>query len=192
MTTESKLRLTHLKIKLTSIGAECRIIRREERRAKRMRRWCIENPDKATIAEVDTARALFWSLRGHRDDLSHNQRFSHLAYGFLRGVPYAAMEQRVAANDLLALDLVRDEAERFCGNTVKVGTSIVRRFTPEQEAAWKVWRDAAEAHRKATKGTRAPAGSGPRVARRWTEAEIEAARRAPRASVTAGGPESRP
>ena len=176
MTTESKLRLTHLKIKLTSIGAECRIIRREERRAKRMRRWCIENPNKATIAEVEGVTRAFWSLRGHRNDLSHNQRFSHLAYGFLRGVPYAAMEQRVAANDLLALDLVRDEAERFCGNTVKVGTSIVRRFTPEQETAWKVWRAAAEAHRKATKGTRAPAGSGPRVARRWTEAEIAAAR----------------
>ena len=68
----------YLKIKVKTLTAEARIIRNAEKKAK-MRR------------QTD----LLQGLHIHRTFVVRRAaRSSHLAYGFLRGVPYRAMEQK--------------------------------------------------------------------------------------------------
>ena len=71
-------------MKVKSLAAEARIIRLEERKALGRR-----VPDAAVYA----------SLRTHRVcAVRREQRSSLLAYGFLRGRPYAAIETPAATN----------------------------------------------------------------------------------------------
>lgn len=135
---------TPLKIKVTSLAAEIRLIKREEQRAICRARWvnlrlrltdgnaytpaqinrimnrarvglCMMVDNKfipATIADVARAtkpltpdaqdsaisaltayEGEYGSLRGHRLGVRHETRAAHLAYGFLRGVPFKAMEK---------------------------------------------------------------------------------------------------
>jgi hypothetical protein len=122
-------RIVHLKIKIQSISAEARIIRAEEQKAKAARRkavcWRVKNPGRANEAEsiVTATTELFWSLRDHRrgrypskSGLAETLRISHLAYGFLRGAPYASIEQKT--DDPPDLFDVGKEAERFGGDPV--------------------------------------------------------------------------
>jgi hypothetical protein len=68
------MRTEHLKIKIKTLAAEAAIIRHAERRAP--------TPERRS------------SLIEHRRGIVRNeQRHSLLAYGFLRGRPYSAMEK---------------------------------------------------------------------------------------------------
>ena len=71
-------------MKVKSLAAEAHIIRLEERKALGRR-----VPD----------TAVYVSLRTHRVcDVRREQRSSLLAYGFLRGRPYASIEKPAATN----------------------------------------------------------------------------------------------
>jgi hypothetical protein len=70
---------TFLKIKICSLAAEATIIRKHERRAKP--RWQRNGDD------------TFFRLKSHRTiDVRNEQRAALLAYGYLRGRPYRAIE----------------------------------------------------------------------------------------------------
>lgn len=76
-----------LKVKVKSLAAESRIIRREQDRLRSRGKIRSDRRD------------LFESLASHRRGVVRREaRNSHLAYGYLRGVPYRAME-RVARED---------------------------------------------------------------------------------------------
>lgn len=100
----------YLKIKLKSLAAESTMIHREERRHNighrgrvRIRRQLAKATDltEAKRARLerrmqkpsDKAMTAFWGLRHHRIwDVRNESRSSHLAYGFLRGLPYNRIE----------------------------------------------------------------------------------------------------
>lgn len=84
---------TELKIKIKSLAAEARIIRSEEKK------W----PGQSYVRS---------SLHGHRTGIVRNEaRHSQLAYGFLRGRPYVAMEQKAKTEP--NWDRVENIAVRF-------------------------------------------------------------------------------
>lgn len=128
---KNKQHYTTLKIKVTSMAAEIRIIHRTEKMCTQQARWLnvrlrltdgtaygpkqIERIvsrakvrfTKAAVRAVrpmtDEARdnciksltgweGEFSSLHGHRVALRKETRAAHLAYGFLRGIPFKAME----------------------------------------------------------------------------------------------------
>lgn len=72
--------LSHLEVKNLSLGEEIKIIHAKERRVRRAR----------PVNEVE-----YWSLFKHRQELRSEVRSSFLAYGFLRGVPYKAIEKKL-------------------------------------------------------------------------------------------------
>jgi len=75
---------TYLKIKIMSLAAEARIIRREESKARAAWRHNRSN----TAAEQD-----FWGLRSHRTwNVRNEARVALLAYGYLRGRTYRQLE----------------------------------------------------------------------------------------------------
>lgn len=77
---ERKMQL-HLKVKVASLAAEARIIRKLELRLKR----------KGVRGDHPSRM----SLSSHRRFVVRREcRLSHLAYGFLRGRPYKAMEAK--------------------------------------------------------------------------------------------------
>ena len=86
-TSENKMSITYVKIKIVSLAAEAQLIRNEERKIyKRFR-----NNPKRTEGSVppDT----FFGLRAHRHwDVRNEARAAQLAYAFLRGVPFAKVE----------------------------------------------------------------------------------------------------
>lgn len=72
----------YLKIKLLSLTAEAKIIKKEERKFFPYRN------------DEGTRRDIYWGLRHHRIfDVRSESRSANLAYGFLRGRPYAALEK---------------------------------------------------------------------------------------------------
>lgn len=106
-----------LKVKIKSLAAEARIIRLEERRALGRRK-----PD----------GELYFQLRTHRiQGVRREARLSLLAYGFIRGRPYAACEK--AANDNPP-DMVRVKqlVEKFGGVPGRP-----RPVTNEELTAWR-------------------------------------------------------
>lgn len=80
---------SHLKVKVVSLAAEMTYIRRQELKWKRHAKYARQKQKENSIKY---AEANFWSHRGHRAGLKHEARSTHLAYGFMKGVPYAAME----------------------------------------------------------------------------------------------------
>lgn len=67
----------YLRVKLKSLAAEAKIIRGEERRANGFRDFSLQN-----------------SLREHRTSTVRDaSRYTLLAYQYLRGIPYAAVEK---------------------------------------------------------------------------------------------------
>ena len=67
-------RLIHLKVKVKTLAAESRIIRKEARKTSGMVKWAMNDHRKGIV-------------RRH-------SRTNLLAYGFLRGLPYEAMESK--------------------------------------------------------------------------------------------------
>lgn len=77
----------YLKVKIKSLAAEAKIIRAEERKSSK-------SLDHAKTPEArDKANARYCGLRGHRTGIVREEaRYSLIAYGYLRSVPYAAIE----------------------------------------------------------------------------------------------------
>lgn len=114
----------YLKIKIKSLAAEAEMIHREERRHNighrgrvRIRRQLAKATDlteaqRARLTRrmqppTETAMSTLWGLRHHRIyDVRGESRSSHVAYGFLRGLPY----RRIEANTKTAPDWSRVEA----------------------------------------------------------------------------------
>jgi hypothetical protein len=83
---------TYLKVKLKSLAAESKIIRREEKKARRH-----------SIRE---------GLYNHRISIVRNvARHTHLAYGFIRGRSYSQIEGR--AKDAPAWGKVKTMVEKY-------------------------------------------------------------------------------
>lgn len=107
----------YLKIKIKSLAAEATMIHREERRqnpghrarvrARRMLAGKTKIADNE-LANLDARRSCaarilkikpnmdaFWGLRHHRQyDVRGECRSAHVAYGFLRGLPYKRIEAK--------------------------------------------------------------------------------------------------
>ena len=101
-----------LKVKIKSLAEEARIIRREEQKAKQAK---------------DTTKLN--SLHDHRIHVVRKaSRNSHLAYGFLRSVPYKVMEQKTHSEPNWRI--IEKEALRFDKDPASF------------EERWKAWRQA--------------------------------------------------
>ena len=87
---------SYLKIKILSLAAEALLIRREERRAlKSSRRYRAGHPSEFENGETCYRMREFIGLREHRlNDVRREARAALLAYGFLRGRRYNAMEAK--------------------------------------------------------------------------------------------------
>lgn len=121
------MRITHLKIKIKTLAAEAAIIRHEERAA------LLRGQEHAKLSHGENDE--YHELYGHRKEIVRPvARHNLLAYGFLRGVPYARME---AANTRVDPDWSR----------VK---KLVWRFDDPQKGltapGWEKWKAAAEEH----------------------------------------------
>jgi hypothetical protein len=108
------MKTLQLKIKIKTLQAEARIIRQEEqklkarsdeekayRRAARLfakGKLRKEPVLKGALQKEETKRRkrrLRMDIRDHRKgDVREEARISHLAYGFMKGIPYKAMEQK--------------------------------------------------------------------------------------------------
>lgn len=83
------MQTAQLRVKIKSLAEEARIIRFEERKALRSMSW----ERKQDPTKTPPSHWTYSSLYGHRTfDVRGEARASLLAYGFLRGVPYEAME----------------------------------------------------------------------------------------------------
>ncbi len=134
MSFETNPRLTHLKVKIKSLAAEASIIRAEEdrlieaNRASRPR----SRGDLDASYEWEHQVLAYFALRDHRKrDVGGEQRHSLLAYGFLRGRPYVAMEKRCRFDNHPDFARVRKLAKRFSSQW--------------DDAEWAAWESAAEA-----------------------------------------------
>lgn len=113
---------THLKIKIMSLAAEARIIRREERRWPRLRDLAPEQVTAEHVRSKRTGHAPCWTVRAtladHRRGIIRSEaRYSLLAYGFLRGRPYRVIERD--ARELPSEARIADLAARFGGGDKK-------------------------------------------------------------------------
>lgn len=81
---------SHLKVKVFSLTAEMTYIRRQEDKWKTKARIARQRQKQNS---VDYAEKNFWSQRSHRSGLKVEARNTHLAYGYMKGVPYPAMER---------------------------------------------------------------------------------------------------
>ena len=82
---------TFLKVKIKSLAAEGRIIRKEERKALGSGRWLAKAQKPADEIEPEYER--YNRLRHHRVHAVRDEaRASLLAYGFLRGRAYSQIE----------------------------------------------------------------------------------------------------
>ncbi len=89
-----KNQIKALKVKIKSLAAEARIIRLEEKRASK-RRYIKPSVSISRVWTYHGDNDLRESLHRHRIDVVRVEaRHSLLAYAFLRGVPYAAVERR--------------------------------------------------------------------------------------------------
>jgi hypothetical protein len=122
------MRFDQLRVKISSLAAEGRIIRRRISRAKRaytnannelhrMDSVDLRHAESRALREQitvhrDDAVASFWSMKGHNVDVGQEARCAQLALAFLRGRAYSSCEQ---ANTVHAPDWgkVFDNAKRF-------------------------------------------------------------------------------
>jgi hypothetical protein len=86
----------YLKIKVTSLAAEAKLIRKDELRYKQQARNAQQyNPDGKGAEYAQEHKAIFWGLRQHRQGLSPESRAANIAYGFLKGRRYLEVENKV-------------------------------------------------------------------------------------------------
>lgn len=115
-----------MRVKIKSLAHEASVIRAEERQALRRRRKVLRK-DKEVAGAWLFARYL--SLRNHRLDVVRREaRVTLLAYAFLRGVPYLAVEHRVSIDNVPEADRVAQVAHRFsrASQHSKLDQSLVR------------------------------------------------------------------
>jgi hypothetical protein len=89
--------LNYLKIKVTSLAAEAKIIRNEERKQLKQARNCLRQAcgenDRYQIWS-DRHYKIFFGLQQHRKlDVRQESRWSNIAYGFLKGRKYNQIEK---------------------------------------------------------------------------------------------------
>lgn len=124
------MRLTELRVKFKTLASESKIIRLEEERLKCKYTW---EPDQKRLDRQGNPclkKTIKWrpnetlerrrnTLHDHRvHEVRKETRHSLLAYGFLRGVPYRTMEQKVREDNEPNLEEVQSIAERFGGKTI--------------------------------------------------------------------------
>ena len=134
-------RATHLKIKIMTLAYESRLIRKEERKALELGRYwkVMDHPEAGSKGKdpflsgklMDRYYREFESLQEHRKGKVRDAaRLNHLAYGFIKGRPYSAMEARCHTPP----------------DFKEVG-KIARRFGAwEHKERWEDWLKEAEAH----------------------------------------------
>jgi hypothetical protein len=131
-----------LRIKIKSLAAEARIIRHEEHKLTRGHRAPIPPVDlppqmaarlrgkterrgmipwarahQAGTGEIEAMETEYFSLHRHRTyDLRNEARAAQLAYGYLRGKPYAVVESPTG--------------RKPHGTIIATATSIANRFSP--------------------------------------------------------------
>lgn len=140
---------SHLKVKVYTLGAEMTYIRRQEEKwkskARAARQRQKQNDEKAASAVV-YCEDNFWSQREHRKGLKSEARWSHLAYGFMRGRDYQQMEF-ICYGDVKGYNREAPNWERIEEIITKFSKDepdqrdIMQRFG-EWLAAGKVWYDA--------------------------------------------------
>ena len=83
--------LAFLQIKIASLAAEARLIKRIERAYKRRSKTSVaEYPEQAT-----SSREIWLDLQKHRKmDVRPESRCANLAYGYIRLKPYSALESK--------------------------------------------------------------------------------------------------
>lgn len=91
--------LVYLKVKIKSLAAEAKIIRIEEHRFRpwtaRMKRRLAKSNVQPSVAAIAGNREAWLGLKDHRRfDVRNEARAAHLAYGFLRDMPYRRMEPK--------------------------------------------------------------------------------------------------
>lgn len=105
-----------LKVKIKSLAAEAAIIRREERQALKAGRWGVAHQ------KTEESEALFGEynqLHNHRTHAVRDAaRVALLAYGFLRGRPYRAIENEPASAPPAVRRLTANLAVKY-GSTTK-------------------------------------------------------------------------
>lgn len=106
---------THLKVKIMSLAAEARIIRKLELRWKKAPRKGLD------------PHPMFFSLQDHRKkDVRSESRSANIAYGFLRGRPYKTIEAACHKQP----DWARAEqiALKFGGNPLATNITLKAQF----------------------------------------------------------------
>lgn len=102
----------YLRVKLKSLAAEAKIIRLEEQRANQHKDY-----------ELQT------SLHLHRAGVVRSQsRHTLLAYQFLRGVPYAAVEGKVREGNLPSVLAIANMVRKYGAYADRTDTVIVERW----------------------------------------------------------------
>jgi len=83
--------IIYLKVKIKSLAEEARIIRKEEYKAKKQRRYF--SGKQGEEENHQAAIKLFWGLRDHREcPVGTESRSALIAYGFLRGRKFSQLE----------------------------------------------------------------------------------------------------
>lgn len=167
--------ITGLKIKLAGLAAEGTAIGKAKRKLKRIidfecqtgtkrgsghfkhkkdqprplpREYPVPKENAQEI--VDEAFLKYWNLYEHHvKKLRVQARISHLAYGFLRGVPYSAMEQSTHDSAGFFEDFTKDMAvrEKKTFDHVKREAKKFSEFNDNDFAQkWAEWYDEAWAH----------------------------------------------
>jgi hypothetical protein len=138
----------YLKIKIKSLADEAKIIRHEERIYKtkgyealtQLRKLDSEGGDATEDALVLLGRTnknykLFNGLKEHREGIVRSEtRAALIAYGFLRGKPYQAIENSTAGLQLLS----QCYDQSWSANTLwdRVGRLIAKYGPPDKLAHW--------------------------------------------------------
>lgn len=86
--------LAYLKIKIVSLAAEATLIRNEERKhARRITKVYTRERGSLDPHPNTISNEIYWGLRNHRQfDVASEARAALIAYGYLRGKSYAAIE----------------------------------------------------------------------------------------------------
>lgn len=124
--------LAYLKVKIKSLAAESRIIRLEERKYKANRIVGRTDEFEGFVRhrkQTENVKAVRHGLYHHRvDEVRFEARHALLAYGFLRGVPYAKIEKETnKPRKRVALKRLRANIETFVTGKVfdeKLGDNI--------------------------------------------------------------------
>lgn len=139
---------TFLKVKINTLAAEARIIKREEHRTFTRIEYEVEGWDPVTkkatgqkktrVKYVKRDRPLRMALRAHRISAVRSEaRASLLAYGFMRGRTLKMMEDYVHAPILQVRALDRALAIAQAFSTDKNGGKLDKRVVAQKFEQWR-------------------------------------------------------